>query len=150
MGYKTCLEKAGAKVLNFEEFGSYQGTWLAFVEYKGIKGIVEGYYGSCSGCDAFQAEFDYIKKPCIIDGKFYKNEYTWSDENECTEEVYNTVLKEYEQRLINFGKQYLESDNTPCLYSKEHYERRLSKLDKYDYFDNEAEEYITWAINQDW
>jgi hypothetical protein len=55
--YKGALAAAGAQVLAFEEFGSWQGDWLAFVEYKGEKGWVQGSYGTCSGCDAFYAEF---------------------------------------------------------------------------------------------
>ena len=145
-----CLEKAGANVLDFEEFGSYQGEWLAFVEYKGEKGIVQGSYGSCSGCDAFEAEFMYEDKPEKGNGKFYKNGKTWDEDSECTEEEYNEALKVYEQRLIDFGKSYLESDGKPCLYGKEHYENRLSKLDLEDWFDNEEKEYIDWAINMPW
>lgn len=38
MSYKKCLEIAGAKVIAYEEFGSYQGDWIAVVEYKGVKG----------------------------------------------------------------------------------------------------------------
>lgn len=57
MSYEMCLEKAGAKVIAFENFGSYQGDWLAYVEYKGEKGFVAGSYGSCSYCDAFESEF---------------------------------------------------------------------------------------------
>lgn len=57
MSYEMCLEKAGAKVLAFQEFGDYQGSWYALVEYKGERGWVEGSYGSCAGCDAFQSEF---------------------------------------------------------------------------------------------
>ena len=59
MSYEMCLEKAGAKVLAFQEFGSYQGEWYALVEYKGDRGWIEGSYGSCSGCDAFESEFGY-------------------------------------------------------------------------------------------
>jgi hypothetical protein len=49
MGYKECLELAGATVIDYEEFGSYQGDWLAYVEYKGKKGFIKDYYGSCTG-----------------------------------------------------------------------------------------------------
>lgn len=53
------LQAAGATVHDFKEFGDYQGSWYAFVTYQGKMGIVGGSYGSCSGCDAFQGEFDY-------------------------------------------------------------------------------------------
>lgn len=59
MSYAEAMEAAGAKVLAFEEFGSYQGEWWAKVEFNGVTGFVGGSYGSCSGCDAFQSEFGY-------------------------------------------------------------------------------------------
>lgn len=141
MGYQLALEKAGAKVLDFQEFGSYQGTWLAFVEYNGEKGIVEGSYGSCSSCDAFQAEFNYCGTPEISDGKFYKSGRTWDEDDECTEEEYKAALEAYDQRLVEFGKQYLEP-----LYDKAHYELMLSKLETDNWFDFETKEYCEWAI----
>lgn len=59
MSYKMCLEKAGAKIIACKRFGSYQGEWYALVEYNGERGWVEGSYGSCSACDAFEAEFGW-------------------------------------------------------------------------------------------
>ena len=150
MGYKMCLEKAGANVLDFKKFGSYQGDWLAFVEYKGEKGIVQGSYGSCSYCDSFEAEFGYGSQPEMNGGKFYKNGDTWDEDNACTEGEYNEALREYEERLSDFGKTYLESNGVPDLYKKEHYEQRLSRLDSDDWFDEEEKEYILWAINRVW
>lgn len=79
MGYKEALEAAGAKVLQFQEFGSYQGTWLAEVDYEGKVGWIEGAYGSCSGCDSFEAEFG------------------WDDDEK----------PDYQERLAEFGKGYL-------------------------------------------
>lgn len=80
MSYLKSLEAAGAKVHHFQEFGSYQGDWLACVTYKGQKGFVQGAYGSCSGCDAFQGEFDYS---------------------------YDKESKDHDQRLALFGESYL-------------------------------------------
>lgn len=124
MSYRSALVAAGATVLNYEAFGSYQGTWLAFVEYNGEKGIVEGSYGSCSGCDAFEAEFGW---------SLYDEENTPEQKEALS------------QRLAEFGKRYL----TP-LYDKAHYERVLSKLDPDDWFDNETKEYCEWALAQAW
>jgi len=59
MGYRTAMEAAGATVLAYESFGSYQGDWFALVVYGGKTFWVHGSYGSCSGCDAFCAEFDF-------------------------------------------------------------------------------------------
>lgn len=54
--YAEAMALSGAKILNYEQFGSYQGEWLAAVEYEGRKFFVAGSYGSCSGCDALEAE----------------------------------------------------------------------------------------------
>lgn len=62
MGYQEAMEAAGAEVLAFESFGSYQGDWWALVRFDGRTGWVRGSYGSCSGCDAFEAEFGYDDK----------------------------------------------------------------------------------------
>lgn len=56
MSYQLSLETAGAVVHAFEEFGSYQGDWIAKVTYNGETGWVQGSYGSCSVCDALQDE----------------------------------------------------------------------------------------------
>jgi hypothetical protein len=55
MDYKTVLEMAGAKVICFKKFGSYQGDWWAKVDFNGIISWVHGWYGSCSGCDTIDA-----------------------------------------------------------------------------------------------
>lgn len=60
-GYHRSLEAAGATVIAYKTFGSYQGDWLALVEYNGQRGWVHDYYGSCSGCDAFEASFGWDK-----------------------------------------------------------------------------------------
>lgn len=79
--YRAALEAAGAAVLVYETFGSYQGDWLALCFYKGDFRWVHGSYGSCSGCDAFEAEFG------------------WGEDRDCPE---------YKLRLANFGEQYLD------------------------------------------
>ena len=150
MGYELTLRKAGADVLAFQKFGSYQGTWLAFVIYNGEKGIVQGCYGSCSGCDSYQATFDYDSEPAIEDGVFYKSGRCWDEDDVCTEKEYRMALVNYQQKLANFGAEYLNTG----LYGKTHYEQRLEQLkakeDQDDWFDNEEKEYVEWAINQAW
>ena len=85
MSYQEAMEADGAKVLAYQTFGDYQGTWLAKVEYGGVLGWVSGAYGSCSGCDAFEAEFGY----------------SYEDEPD---------LKE---RMALFGRSYLQHMMTP-------------------------------------
>jgi hypothetical protein len=81
MSYREALEAAGAEVLAFKEFGSYQGDWIAKVSYEGDTFFIRDYYGSCSGCDAFEAEVGYD---------------------------FNPDRTEYTQRVAAFGKEYLE------------------------------------------
>lgn len=145
MGYSEALEKAGCKILDFNEFGSYQGTWLAFVEYNGEKGIVEGSYGSCSGCDSFQAEFDYTDEPSEKVGKYYKA--YWADEDdEITKEEYDELKKAADTKLADFGRSYLSGG----LYGKEHYQNKLANLKEDDWFDEEQKEVCQWAVNKEW
>lgn len=56
MSYEKALKAAGAEVIDYREFGSYQGDWWALVEYQGKRAWAHGAFGSCSYCDAFQAE----------------------------------------------------------------------------------------------
>jgi hypothetical protein len=86
-GYQEAMEAAGAEVLAFEQFGSYQGEWYAKVKYNGEIGWVQGSYGSCSGCDAFEGEFGY----------------TWYDDLSDDEKA------DYQQRLADFGRTYLDT-----------------------------------------
>ncbi len=143
MGYQEALEKAGAKVLAFEAFGSYQGTWLAIVERDGEIGIVEGSYGSCSGCDAFQSEFDYSSAPEEYNGKYYKNGRTWDEDDECTESEFREAVAAYDLRLAEFGASYLIS-----LYDVSHYERKLQSLLAADWHDEDEAKYCQWAIDK--
>jgi hypothetical protein len=59
-GYESALWATGVAVLGWEQFGSYQGDWFALILFpNGEKYFIHDYYGSCSGCDAFEAEFGY-------------------------------------------------------------------------------------------
>lgn len=122
MGYRKTLEKAGAIVHCFKEFGSYQGTWLAKVTFENETGWVEGYYGSCSGCDAFQAEFGYFDLPTMKDGKWYRNNNWWDEDDVITEEEALAETKNYNDRMCNFGKTYLTR-----LYSQNEIEQKASE-----------------------
>jgi hypothetical protein len=149
MSYEMTLEKAGAKVFAYKTFGDYQGTWLAFVKYNGNKGIIEGSYGSCSGCDSFQAEFDYESTEIIKqeDGKYYKGNYNWNDE--ITKEQVIEENKLLEKRFCDFGKNYLND-----IQDQQMIQTRLDVLNKEKeededmWFDNEKKEYLEWALEQ--
>jgi hypothetical protein len=81
MGYREALEAAGAEILAYSEFGTMQGDWCALVNYDGVSRWINGYFGSCSGCDAFSNEFDYV----------------------------DTETQEYQEKLAAFGKTYIDA-----------------------------------------
>ena len=53
MNYTGALEAAGAKVIRYEYFSSYQGTILAKVEYEGKHGYVEIINVDLDHCDTY-------------------------------------------------------------------------------------------------
>ena len=79
MSYQSALIAAGANVIAFENFGDWQGSWVALVEYKSERGWVRGWFGTCDHCDAFEGEFG------------------WDAEYE----------DDYQERLASFGESYL-------------------------------------------
>ena len=129
MGYKECLEMAGAKIVDYEQFGSYQGDWIAVVEYKGRKGFIKDYYGSCSGCDAYESEFGYSYHECG-DDNYYSPHYSGYKEN-CN------ICQTEKQKAINFGKRYLENILS--------YEEILENVSKDIDWDLEAQEMIDFV-----
>lgn len=148
MSYDLTLEAAGAKVLAFKQFGSYQGTWLAFVDYSGKKGIVEGAYGSCSGCDAFEAEFGWNDREIekAEDGFYYRDNNYWDEEARITEEQAVELNKQYQEKLKDFGTGYLLD-----IQQKDILQTRLDVInskEEDDWFSDEEKEYLEWAISQ--
>ena len=143
MGYAQALEAAGAKVIDTKYAGSYQGTWGSIVEYNGKKGLVTGAYGSCSYCDAFEAEFGWGIE-CSHNpetGKYYANGWD-SDEDEITKEQYDKIINDYNQRLADFGKSYLH-----VIQDKWDVENQLANLskDEDNWHDSEQIELLSWA-----
>jgi hypothetical protein len=101
MSYEGAMEAAGAEVLAFKEFGSYQGSWWAKILFEGKTYWVNGSYGSCSGCDAFQSEFGYGDDEHCAEHKYqYSN-----DPISC--EACAEAKKAYQARLAEFGKSYI-------------------------------------------
>lgn len=61
-GYATAFRAVPGVTLEWlAEFGSYQGRMVAKIVKDGQTRYIVDYYGSCTGCDAFQAEFEYIE-----------------------------------------------------------------------------------------
>ena len=92
MSYYSALTAAGANVIAFEYFDDWQGSWIALVEYRGERGWVQGSFGSCSYCDAFESEFGW----------------------DAAEEA------DYQQRLASFGESYLGGLQTTAQVLAEH------------------------------
>jgi hypothetical protein len=53
--YEIVAWARGQEPLLFEQFGSYQGEWLLLSYKDGEYQIYKDYYGSCSGCDSWEA-----------------------------------------------------------------------------------------------
>lgn len=127
MGYQKCMELAGANVILFERFGSYQGDWWAKVEYEGKTGWVTGSYGSCSGCDAFEAEFGFESH--------YEDEENYEGYHDCYDLKDGCEkCEELKNKMAEFGEQYLDD-----IMSQEEAEEKASEnLD----WDMDAQEMI--------
>lgn len=153
MGYSEAMEAAGAKVELYEQFGSYQGDWWARVEYEGRRGWVTGSYGSCSGCDSFQAEFDDYGEDgkCATHRWMYDEELAAKTSAGCLE--CQQAKEFYDQRLAAFGKSYLD----PLLTQEEAEERARthaswSAEDKemLDYLQkNKIEGDLVWMVEEE-
>lgn len=102
-GYKDALEAAGATILADESFGSYQGDWWAKVRYNGSTFWVHVCYGSCSECDAFESEFGNHRGACEDHEYYSPGFHCMACEN---------AQKSYRERLVKFGKSYLDDPFT--------------------------------------
>ena len=128
MSYEEAMKSAGANILAFKEFGSYQGDWFALVEYQGKRGFIHGSYGSCSGCDAFEAEFGNVSEDeCVT----HKYEGHHADCPVCVK-----AKAEYPIRLAKFGESYLDGI-TDYKTVREHAAEDLD-------WDREAQNVVNW------
>jgi hypothetical protein len=114
MSYSEALEAAGAYIVDEGTWGDYQGTWISLVYYGNTLGYVSGWYGSCSGCDAFEAEFEWRERD----------------------------RDDYQERLANFGKGYLGNEDGSDLYTYEEILRENTGSN-WDW-DMEAKEKAEW------
>lgn len=101
MGYVEAIEAAGVPVLAFQQFGTYQGDWLAKV----AGGYIHGCYGSCSYCDAFDSEFGFYS-----DEGCERHKYSDEDDPSCIDCI--EAYQEYNERLRAFGRRYLDDIQT--------------------------------------
>jgi len=125
-GYQQALEAAGAVVHEFKEFGSYQGEWFALITYNGEKGWVTGSYGSCSGCDSFEAEFGWADEDC--------SEHRYRHVAECI--GCQEAKAKHQAKLADFGKTYCEGVGS--------LDGVLAQLDKNGEWDSDSREAAEW------
>jgi hypothetical protein len=123
MAYEEALTATGAMVELYETFGSYQGDWWAKVLYNGSLGWVHGTYGSCSGCDAFESEVGYSGKDTCDEHR-----YDYPKPTNC--DACEVAKKDYQKRLVEFGKCYLESIMTQAEAENEAGKEFAWKYDK--------------------
>ena len=125
--YVTALKAAGAEVHEFKEFGSYQGEWFALVTANGQRGWIQGSFGSCSGCDAFEAEFGWKCDP-------YCNDHLYDERKDCP--ACHAAREGYDQKLREFGRPYVEGMQTA--------DEILKVLDDHASWDDESREAAQW------
>lgn len=54
--YEIIAYANGQAPIYYEEFGSYQGEWLMLARDEAGFSLYKGSYGSCSGCDSYEAD----------------------------------------------------------------------------------------------
>lgn len=65
--YEVVAFARGQDVVLYQEFGSYQGEWLLMARDPEQYYVYKGYYGSCSGCDSFEAWRGYDDDSMSLD-----------------------------------------------------------------------------------
>jgi glutaredoxin len=103
------------------------------VRYDGKVGWVTGSYGSCSGCDAFEGEFDYATHDVDEGDEFERYEVQHDPMDEGFYEGCDQCV-DLKKRLIEFGKSYLDN-----IMSQEEAEKEAEANDEWD---TEAQEMI--------
>jgi len=127
VSYIEAMERAGAAVKDSEYFGSYQGEILAHVEYDGLDGFVAVSYGSCSGCDWYEAEVPY-QRGC------YEHRY---DERPDTCDDCARVQANIDSIIVKIGESILDGIMSA--------DAMIAELSKRAEWDSEARGMIAWV-----
>lgn len=131
MSYAQAMEAAGATVHDYARFGSYQGDWLADVTFDGGRGIIAGSYGSCSGCDAFEATFGYNDSD---DGC---SEHSYEKRDDCV--ACTAQGDAYFEKLRDFGIAYLDR-----VMNEDELARYRAEMVEQSGWDSDAPAIIDW------
>ena len=132
MSYESSFEAAGAVVHDSESWGSYQGDAAALVTYQGVTGFVFWSYGSCSGCDHFEATFSYSAS-----GDYRHDEYGDLVRDEAGRLIWDPN-PDYQEKLAEFGRGYLDDG---LVYS---YEEALKIADRH-HWDPDSDQQVAWV-----
>lgn len=74
-GYTIVAWANGEDVVLYQQFGSYHGEWLMLSKGANEYKVYKDWYGSCSGCDSYEATFDYTNKPTLSKAKEFAEGY---------------------------------------------------------------------------
>lgn len=127
MSYEKALAAAGAVVHDYKSFGSYQGDWVADVTVNGQRGFIQGSYGSCSGCDAFEAEFGW-------DDDEWCNAHSYDSRADCL--GCQEKKAAYDKKLAAFGAGYLDFFMG--------YDEAIKRASEHLEWDSDAKEVVDW------
>ncbi len=116
--YEGAFTAAGAEVLVARYFGSYQGDCWVKVRYQGQTGWLNFSYGSCSGCDSYEASMSW-------------------EPDKTTEPAEHAA---WLVKLADFGKTYLSDMLTQ--------EQAEAKAAENDGWDMTAEEMVAWLKSE--
>jgi hypothetical protein len=131
MSYTQALEAAGATVHAAEYFGSYQGDAMADVTYEGRRGILAFGFGSCSGCDDFEATFGYD------DGETC-DEHRWEADADCGRCV--IAAFDFANKLADYGRDMLNG----VMYGDVELARYREQLVEQTRWDGDAQAQLRW------
>lgn len=74
--YSTAIAYANSsEIVYYEQFGSYQGDWLLVTKDLENYYIYKDYYGSCSGCDSYEATFSWSEEKTDEKVKEFAKDY---------------------------------------------------------------------------
>jgi len=76
-GYEIIAWANNQEVVYYGKFGGYQGEWILISKDKENYYIYKDYYGSCGGCDAFEAFFGWNKDITKERAKDFVEEYEY-------------------------------------------------------------------------
>jgi hypothetical protein len=106
MPYIEALKQAGAEVLANKRFGSYQGDWVVKLSYNGVNGWTIFGFGSCSGCDSYEARFSRVENHAHEDNKYFSPDCHIEEARNMSSKCQPCAV--FLNELSDFGKEYLD------------------------------------------